>query len=318
MQAKNFASSTNHRRSRKLSLKTYIIIALLVIMFATMVGIVLNVMQNHRMASFANTTTPSVTENGPMSDDAHNESEDSSSDSGIASSSENSGSGSSSQSGASGVLSTAPTSVSSGTGGSTPVAQHTSDDGVTYVAPSSPETTTQTRPQSSSGTNNDGAGYVPTPTGDTQSEQTSDTSSYDAVVEPPSLENADKDISFVANHEHENYHAHDDMTLNEWEDGYYVCHGAADVASDIRSLRPGDIVRVDGMTCVVEYVVDTDGGMSFEGVRNMMGWDVVIFHTATGSGSGRIRLVGARPTESHMFGVWYKGTLYSRQDWLSR
>ena len=50
--------------------------------------------------------------------------------------------------------------------------------------------------------------------------------------------------------------AHDDGSLSEWEDGYYITHNWSEIGQQIMGLVPGDAVTVNDRTMVVVSVFD--------------------------------------------------------------
>lgn len=144
-------------------------------------------------------------------------------------------------------------------------------------------------------------------------------STADSSVAPPEIRASKMELTLSAKHEHEAYHAHDDLNINEWQDGYYVLHRNSPAGDDIFSLRVGDVVHIDGMDCTVQKSIDVSASEYFEDIRDMVGWDTVVFHTCHRPASaGLVRIVACKPSVSRTFGVWHDGELIDANTWMNR
>lgn len=141
----------------------------------------------------------------------------------------------------------------------------------------------------------------------------------ESVAAPPEVKATKMNLNLSAKHNHESYHAHDDLTINEWQDGYYVLHRNSAAGDDIFSLRPGDTVHIDGMDCTVTQSIDVPASTYFEDIRDKVGWDTVVFHTCHRPAStGLVRIVACRPSSGKTFGVWHNGELIDSNTWMNR
>lgn len=174
--------------------------------------------------------------------------------------------------------------------------------GDTYVAPTTPT-----------------EGDIPISDSSDRQETRDSSSDGDEQVTPPEIRADRVELTLEAKHSHGSYHAHDDMNINEWQDGYYVLHRNAPAGDDIFALKPGDIIHIDGMDCTVEQSIDISSDEYFEDIRDMAGWDTVIFHTChRPASSGLSRIIVCRPSVNRVFGVWHNGELIDAHTWMSR
>lgn len=83
----------------------------------------------------------------------------------------------------------------------------------------------------------------------------------------------------VDKHAIDDDYAHEDGSVNEWAEAYYVAHDWSYGGGQIAGLSVGDTVVVDGMTVNIAGVQHFRSEEYFETIRNAIGWDVVAFQT---------------------------------------
>lgn len=83
-------------------------------------------------------------------------------------------------------------------------------------------------------------------------------------------------------------YAHDDGSMNEYEEGYFVAHSGSYYGGQIASLYPGATVNVNGQDITIDgYVYDNYNSSTLWDIRRRVGWDKVCFQTCVG-GDGTI------------------------------
>lgn len=77
-------------------------------------------------------------------------------------------------------------------------------------------------------------------------------------------------------------HAHDDGSLNEYDEGYFVAHAGTTYGNGIANLYPGAVVNVNGRQIVIEgYTYSNYNNEGLGYLRDRVGWDKVCFQTCT-------------------------------------
>ena len=85
---------------------------------------------------------------------------------------------------------------------------------------------------------------------------------------------------WYAKHAFGSLHAHDDGSLNEYDEGYFVAHSGTTYGIGIANLYPGAVVTVNGRDVVIEGCVYDNYLTGDVGrVRDSIGWDKVCFQT---------------------------------------
>lgn len=84
------------------------------------------------------------------------------------------------------------------------------------------------------------------------------------------------------------YRAHDGGAMAEWQPGYYVAHDWSSAGKAILAMRPGDVVYVDGRRLVVAGVTKFREDEYVENIRDVLGYDCVIFQTCYPGSYNRI------------------------------
>ena len=102
---------------------------------------------------------------------------------------------------------------------------------------------------------------------------------------------------WYAKHALGSLYAHDDGSLNEYDEGYYVAHSGTTYGQGIAGLYPGAIVNVDGREIVIEgYTYDNYNTGDLYAIRDRVGWDKVCFQTCVG-GDGNVIIYYGRYTD---------------------
>lgn len=83
-------------------------------------------------------------------------------------------------------------------------------------------------------------------------------------------------------------YAHDDGSMNEYEEGYFVAHSGSYYGGQIASLYPGATVNVNGQDVIIDgYIYDNYNTSNLWDVRSRVGFDKVCFQTCV-DGAGNI------------------------------
>ena len=93
---------------------------------------------------------------------------------------------------------------------------------------------------------------------------------------------------WYAKHALNSLYAHDDGSLNEYAEGYFVAHSDTAYGQAIAGLYSGAVVSVDGREIVIDgYTYDNYNSGNLWEIRDRVGWDKVCFQTCVG-GNGDV------------------------------
>ena len=99
---------------------------------------------------------------------------------------------------------------------------------------------------------------------------------------------------WYSKHELGSYTAHDDGSLNEFDEGYFVAHAGTAYGVGIAELYPGAVVNVNGRDVVIEgYTYDNYTTGYVEDLRDRIGWDKVCFQTCIDTNGNTIIYYGS-------------------------
>lgn len=94
--------------------------------------------------------------------------------------------------------------------------------------------------------------------------------------------------SFWAKHRIMDYYAHDDGSINEWAPGYYVAHSTSSAGQAIHESGVGSVIIIDGTPVTIDSRQYRSVDDDYEGIRESLGADCVIFQTCDGGGMNLI------------------------------
>lgn len=98
--------------------------------------------------------------------------------------------------------------------------------------------------------------------------------------------------SFWPKHALWDYYAHDDGSMNEWAEGWFVAHHWSEAGAAISGLYEGDVIIIDGVPITIVNREYRSVDETYESIRGDVGAWGVIFQTCLGDGATNIILTG--------------------------
>lgn len=90
-------------------------------------------------------------------------------------------------------------------------------------------------------------------------------------------------LVWTSKHAYYDMHAHDDLSLNEFEEWYFVAHSRSSYGQAIQNMYVGQIVTVNGYRIQIDGRFYNSAYDDLWTVRAKAGWDKVCFQTCWGS-----------------------------------